>query len=457
MAIEDVRFSRLSSPVLLGCVLLVGCDSSDALCPAPSLTADPQELPDGVSQTRVTVDVGEFNGFETVTKLRAVTSGTFEDEFARETMYRCAYDVSEPVEICVDVTYSEEQSEPSSEVDGVAAAVEAIRRPHAFLPNPLECAETKCIEVTCPSSGNQCPEIVSVTAEPTELEEGESATISVHATDPDGGDENLTTTITARHGTVSDPTASTTHYTCDPEVGGVIEICATATDGDSLCEVEECTSVLCPGDPLENTCPIVSSVTANPINIPSGESDTHVSVVASDPDEFPVPLRIEWTSDAGVFDDRFAADTRFSCGRPGPIRVCARANDGDPSCSVTSPPTCVTVQCPGDIVANLCPELFVINSIPRSIPAGQSSTRVETRGQDTDGVPMPLTLTLNTLWGSFENTDNIQEPLNVVAQNATYVCDRPGLVEVCVDATDGACTKTLCDTIICPDDVPTPP
>jgi hypothetical protein len=408
-----------------------------------------------VSQTRVSVEVDGFEGFETLTRFKAL-SGTFEDEYARETMYRCAYDVAEPVQICVDVGYADSGTEPSSEVDGATAAVEAIRRPHAFLPNPAECAETKCIDVVCPSVGNQCPEITDFTAEPNVLGEGESATVTVEVTDPDAGAQSVTTMITARHGTVADPSARTTTYECDPHVGGFIEICATASDGDSLCEVEQCTSVRCPGEPLENTCPIVSSVTAHPVNIPSGESQTAVSVDASDPDDYPVSLRVEWTSDAGVFDDRFAADTIFTCGRPGPIQVCARANDGDPSCAATNPPTCITVQCPGDIRANLCPELFVINSIPRMIPEGQNSTRVETRGQDTDGVPQPLTLTLTTLWGTFENTENLQEPLNVVAQNATYICDRPGLVEVCVDATDGACSKTLCDTIICPDDVPTP-
>ena len=117
----------------------------------------------------------------------------------------------------------------------------------------------------------------------------------------------------------------------------------------------------------------------------------------------------------------------------------------------------MTLQCPSEIPPNVCPQLFVINSIPRVIPEGQSSTLVETRGQDTDGLPLPLALTLSALWGSLENTDNIQEPLNVVAQNATYICDRPGPVEVCVDATDGACTKTLCDYIVCPDDIATPP
>jgi hypothetical protein len=60
-----------------------------------------------------------------------------------------------------------------------------------------------------------------------------------------------------------------------------------------------------------------------------------------------------------------------------------------------------------------------------------------------------LTLTLSSLRGSFDNTDNIQEPQNVVAQDATYICDRPGDVEFCVDATDGACVKTLCTNVTC--------
>jgi hypothetical protein len=168
-----------------------------------------------------------------------------------------------------------------------------------------------------------------------------------------------------------------------------------------------------------------------------------------------VPLRIELRSETGVFDDRFASETTFTCGDSGPVEICAKANDGDPSCNETS---CITVQCPSDIPpGNVCPQLIIINAIPTLIPAGQTSTRVETRGQDTDFLPLPLTLSLNALWGSFENTDNIQEPTNVVAQNATYICDRPGRVEICVDATDGACTKTLCEDVTCPDDIPTPP
>jgi hypothetical protein len=101
----------------------------------------------------------------------------------------------------------------------------------------------------------------------------------------------------------------------------------------------------------------------------------------------------------------------------------------------------------------MCPRLFVINAIPSTIQPGNTTTMVETRGQDTDGVPMPLVLTLSAPWGSFENTENLQLPTNVVAQNATYICDRPGPVELCVDASDGECVKTLCTNVTCPDDI----
>lgn len=201
------------------------------------------------------------------------------------------------------------------------------------------------------------------------------------------------------------------------------------------------------GGSAGNTCPIIESVTATPQAIPLGETTSVVAADATDPDDFPVPLRIDWSATTGVFEDRFASDTTFTCGDSGPVQICVKANDGDPECNETS---CITVQCPSDIPANICPQLFIINAIPRVIPSGQTSTQVQTRGQDTDGFPLPLELTLSALWGSFENTENIQEPSNVVGQNATYICDRSGPVEICVDATDGACTKTLCDNVICP-------
>jgi len=445
---------RDSPAVPLWCaLLLVGCRGNDDLCPKPTLVADPQEIPSGQSQTELSVEVNAFTGFETVTELTALT-GTIADPFARQTTYACAYDVSGPVQICVNVTYSEVGGGVTTDAPGVAASHEYLRKPHVRLPDPLECSETQCIDVICPEEKNACPAVSSLTVEPMALSEGETATIEVVADDPDDNPEALVTTLSARHGTIADPNATTSNYACDPDVGGVIEICVLVSDGDSACDVERCTSVRCPGEPLENTCPIIESLTATPMVVPLGETTTTIRVDATDPDDFPVPLRIELSSETGVFDDRFASETTFTCGDSGPVQICAKANDGDPDCNETS---CITVQCPSDIPPNLCPQLFIINGVPRVIRSGQTSTQVQTRGQDTDGLPQPLTLTLSALWGTFENTENIQEPLNVVAQDATYVCDRPGRVEVCVDATDGACTKTLCDTLVCPDDLPPSP
>jgi len=98
--------------------------------------------------------------------------------------------------------------------------------------------------------------------------------------------------------------------------------------------------------------------------------------------------------------------------------------------------------------------LFVINTYPSD--QNPNWINVETRGQDTDGVPVPLELTLHALWGSFENTINIPEPHNVVAQNARYVCSRPGRVELTVFGTDGACMKKRSTNVTCPDTI-TPP
>ena len=446
---------RLISVALLCALVLLGCRNESPTCPVGTVTSDPREIPDGTNQTNLFIEVNNpfpDNGLAVVTELSALT-GAIGDPSARETTYTCPFDFSGEAEVCVTTTY-EDGVQPGLSSD-VASAEPKLGGPNVFLQNPLECSTTECTVVVCPEEKNVCPEVSSLVVDPDELEEGETATVTVVVEDPDDNPPGaLMTTLSARDGTIANPSAQTTNYMCDPDVGGIIPICVLASDGDPSCDVERCSTVLCPGEPDENTCPIIESVTANPIEVPSGETMTTVRIDATDPDEFPMPMRIEWSSETGVFEDRFAPETTFTCGESGPVEVCARANDGDPKCNESR---CMTVQCASGIPANLCPQLFVINGVPRLIPEGQTTTLVQTRGQDTDGLPSPLTLTLNALWGSLENTDNIQEPLNVVVQNATYVCDRPGRVEVCVDASDGACTKTLCDNIVCPNDIPTSP
>lgn len=444
---------RTTSAVVVWCVLLlVGCRGDDDLCPKPKLIADPQQIPSGESQTELSVEVNGFSGFETVTVLSSV-NGTITDPFARQTTYTCAYDVSGPVEICVDVTYTELGGGVTTDAPGVAASAQYLKKPHVRLPDPLVCSESACTTVICPADKNACPVMSSFTVDPAVLSEGETAALAVTAEDPDGNPEPLSTTFSAAYGTIANPTANPATYSCDPNVGGAIEVCVLASDGDSACDVERCTTIRCPGEPLENTCPIIEDLTASPNPIPLGAETATIRVDVTDPDAFPEPLATELTSDGGAFVDRSATETVFRCAQPGPVEVCVEATDGDAACNKSR---CITVQCPSDIRVNLCPQLFVINAIPSTIALGQTSTAIETRGQDTDGLPLPLVLTLSSLWGSFENTINIPEPNNVVAQNATYVCDRPGPVEVCVEATDGACVKTLCADVNCPPDIPPP-
>jgi hypothetical protein len=445
------------SAVLLCALLLVACRAEPSLCPEAAVAADPREIPEGVNVTDLFVEVTHPDPdteLQVVTKLSSFT-GTITDPSALETTYACAHDVSGPVEICVNATYTDDDGVLNGvERPNVAASYQYIRQPHVRLFSPLDCSETRCIDVTCPEKKNECPVVSSLTVEPMDAREGGTATIEVVAEDPDDNPEALVTTVTALHGTVTDPNASTTTYICDKDVGGTIEICVVASDGDSSCDDELCSWVRCPGEPLENTCPIIEDFTADPNPIELGDETTTVRVDAIDPDEFPEPLETTFGSATGAFEDRNASETTFRCGEPGPVEIFVEATDGDSECDRTSK---ITVQCPSDVRPNLCPQLFVINGVPRIIPEGETTTRIETRGQDTDGLPLPLVLTLNALWGSFENTINIPEPNNVVAQNATYVCSQPGEVEVCVEATDGQCTKTLCDNVVCPDDVPTPP
>ena len=91
---------------------------------------------------------------------------------------------------------------------------------------------------------------------------------------------------------------------------------------------------------------------------------------------------------------------------------------------------------------NLCPKFFVLNAIPSNIPSGQSTTDVEVRADDPDDGPLPLLTTLYALSGSFGD---------VHAPETVYTCADPGLIEICADASDGACVKTLCIDVRCPE------
>ncbi len=462
-------------------LILTGCPIGAPQCPEATVTFDPPVIPPGVSETTVIVDVTDPRpelGLEVITELSSI-GGAIADPFARGTTFACAFDVSGPVEVCATATYVGGDGDASVPDGGmpeggmpeagvstvpqsqdVGASYQYLGKPHIVLSSPVQCSETRCTTIICPEDKNECPEVSSLTVEPMDAREGGTATITVVADDPDKNPEALVTTITAANGTVTDPNANETTYTCDPAVGGFIQICVVASDGDSSCDDERCTTVQCPGVPLENTCPVIEDFTARPMTVPENQSTTAVRVDVVDPDEFPEALITELSSPTGVFADRFATETTFTCGKKGPVDLRVDVSDGDEACDKTRS---IRVNCPSTIPDNFCLELFNINFILSTIPPGETTAEVQTRARDRDDQPLPVTLTLRAPWGSFENTETgrceVVIPLECPApyfQNATYICDRPGEVEICVDATDGACQKTQCDEVECPDDIPPP-
>ncbi|TFH32213.1 MAG: hypothetical protein E4H00_01870, partial [Myxococcales bacterium] len=193
-----------------------------------------------------------------------------------------------------------------------------------------------------------------------------------------------------------------------------------------------------------DVCPVITSLTATPELIPLNESQALVEVDASDPDGLPDPLSTRLNALTGTFDDPTASSTLYTCGAPGFTAVCVTASDGNRACDQED---CIAIECPTSIPTNVCPRLFSLAAIPSTIPEGQDSTDIEVRADDPDSGPLPLTTTLYALHGTFDDPN---------ATNTVYHCERPGLNEICADASDGACVKTLCVDVVCPDDLGPP-
>jgi hypothetical protein len=130
--------------------------------------------------------------------------------------------------------------------------------------------------VVCPSDKNECPVISELTVEPEVLMEGQTATVRVVAKDPDDNPGPLVTTLHATSGTFGDQNARDTTYACDSKVGGPVEICVEATDGDDSCDAFLCTTVECPGPVPDNICPVIRSLTSTPRVIPRRTAERRV-------------------------------------------------------------------------------------------------------------------------------------------------------------------------------------
>jgi hypothetical protein len=395
----------------------------DGSCPSPTVDAEPQAIPPGTDSTTVFVaftNPDPDNGRPVITKLRA-ESGTFDDRFAEITTYTCAHDVIGPVELCADATYG--PPEDSSENASVQASYDYLRRTHVVLANPDECLETDCITVVCPEVRNVCPDISSLTAIPEVIPEGEtSALVQVIAEDPDDNPEPLVTMLMAEHGTFVDPYASQSVYTCDPEVGGEIAICAVASDGDETCDQKLCITVECPGAPPDNICPVVQDLNATPNPIPPGQSTTLIEVEARDPDDQPEPLVTTLAAPSGWFDDPNALTTTFTCGDRGPVEVCVVASDGDETCPIGDRMQCIAVECPSTV--NRCAELTGATVSPLQVAVG---FHIDVAAEAVDDDGHPIDFRWSSIRGSFADP---------TANTTTYRCELVGDDVIAVQVSD---------------------
>ncbi len=183
---------------------------------------------------------------------------------------------------------------------------------------------------------------------------------------------------------------------------------------------------------------MISEFTAPPSVVPSGATQSTISFDVVDPEMSPEPLQTRLSATTGTFDDPTASSTSYTCGAPGTAEITAKATDGDPDCDVEQT---ISIQCPSDIPVNLCPNLFTVNAIPSNIAPGEYSTDVQTRAEDPDDGPLPLVTTFYALRGTFDDPN---------AKDTVYHCQGSGLQEICVDASDSACVKTLCTDVRCP-------
>ncbi|MGB9341425.1 MAG: hypothetical protein WCB63_19450, partial [Polyangiales bacterium] len=184
-------FKVTLTAAFLCAMLSGGCRGPGEKCAQGTVTFASPEIPAGISQTELFVDVSNpfpDNGLDVVTELTSI-SGSIADPFARETTFSCAQDVSGPAEVCVHTSYVDESAVDGalSEVPNVEAQLEYIRPSHITLPDPLECSTTECSVVICPEEKNECPEVSSLTVEPAALAEAQSAVDGARSEVPNVG------------------------------------------------------------------------------------------------------------------------------------------------------------------------------------------------------------------------------------------------------------------------------
>jgi len=90
-------------------------------------------------------------------------------------------------------------------------------------------------------------------------------------------------------------------------------------------------------------CPVIRDLTSTPRIIPPGLDQSLIEVDAFDPDGAPEPLVTTLSASSGIFADKNARETIYTCGSPGPAEICVTVSDGNSACDQRQ---CIAVQCP---------------------------------------------------------------------------------------------------------------
>jgi hypothetical protein len=167
---------------------------------------------------------------------------------------------------------------------------------------------------------NTCP--IGTVNNPT-VEEGETASVVVSASDADGDSLTYTFTSTDLDLTASDVTYDTTSGTLDwvTEVSdeGTYEVFITVSDGETACDVELISTIIVSAASDENTCPVV---TANDVTVYEGET------AIADYTFYDADADITITSFSGVMWDHGEWETQIGDSVGSPYEVTVSVNDG---------------------------------------------------------------------------------------------------------------------------------
>lgn len=145
---------------------------------------------------------------------------------------------------------------------------------------------------------NSAPQISSLVASASQVEQGSTVSLVASAKDPDS--DPLTYTWTATGGSFDDPTTATPIWTA-PASDGFQTLSVSVTDGKGgqagiSVQVKVASTGQASVTTSFNTWPIVNQVSANPGQLQAGQT-TVMDVVANDPDGDPITYA--WSDDCG--------------------------------------------------------------------------------------------------------------------------------------------------------------